>query len=221
MSYSDASTDGGHLGEKMKNDYLTAAGISTWTQYQQGGLCASADSSYTSDEELLDGSTETRWMNNPYGMVWWWGHGSSVGAYLGYGTCGWGTILRDSDTPSLDDTHPSFVYQNSCTNGYPESDRNLGTALLRNGAIATVSASRVSWYAVASWGTSLKYFADNASIGYFYGYELAANQKDAGTALFDVKSDMGANLYTFWDGCHMMNLFDFNLYGDPSVSLES
>jgi hypothetical protein len=67
----------------------------------------------------------------------------------------------------------------------------------------------------------LKYFADNASIGYYYGYELVANEKDAGTALFDVKSDMGANLYTYWDGCHMMNLFDFNLYGDPSAALES
>lgn len=221
MSYSDASTDGGHLGEKMKNDYLTTAGLSTWTQYQQGSLCAAADSAYTSDEELLAGATKTRWMNNAYGLVWWWGHGSSTGAYLGYSGCGWGEILYASSTPSLDDTHPSFVYQNSCSNGYPENSGNLGTSLLRNGAIATVSASRVSWYAVSSWGTWLKYFADNASIGYYYGYELSANKKDAGTALFDVKSDMGSGLLTYWDGCHMMNLYDFNLYGDPSVSLAS
>lgn len=221
MSYSDASTDGAYLGEGMKNDYLTTAGFSTWTQYQQGGLCAVADSSFTSDEDLVDGEALNRWAANPYGMVWWWGHGSTTGAYVGYSGCGWGGILYASQTPTLDDTHPSFVYQNSCTNGYPESSGNLGASLLRNGAIATVSAGRVSWYAVASWGTWLKYFADNASIGYYYGYELSANEKDAGTALFDVKSDMGANLYTYWDGCHMMNLFDFNLYGDPSISLSS
>jgi len=30
---------------------------------------------------------------------------------------------------------------------------------------------------------------------------------------------MGANHYTYWDGVHWMNLFDFNLYGDPAMSI--
>ena len=219
MSFSDSTTDGAYLGEAMKNNYLTSNGYSTWTMYMQGSLCSAGDSSFSSNQELLDGATKTRWMNNDYGMVWWWGHGSTTKAYLGFSGCGWGTIMYYTDAPSLDDNHPSFVYQCSCNNGYPESSSNLGTALLYNGAIGTVSASRVSWYAVTSWGTWLKYYCDNASIGYYYGYELAANEKDAGTALYDVKSDMGVYRYNYWGGCHIMNLYDFNLYGDPSAMI--
>jgi|GEM_PF-1303859 len=219
MSFADSTTDGAYLGEAMKNNYLTSSGYSTWTMYMQGSLCAAGDSSFSSNQELVDGATKTRWMNNDYGMVWWWGHGSTTQAYLGFEGCGWGTIMYYTDAPSLDDFHPSFVYQCSCNNGKPESAYNLGTALLYNGAIGTVSASRVSWYAVASWGTWLKYYCDNASIGYYYGYELSSNEKDAGTALYDVKSDMGVHRYSYWDGCHIMNLYDFNLYGDPSATI--
>ncbi|MEA1921237.1 MAG: PKD domain-containing protein, partial [Pseudomonadota bacterium] len=102
---------------------------------------------------------------------------------------------------------------------YPENNNNLGAAMLNNGAITTVSASRVSWYAVTSWYTGLKYYCDNASIGYYYGEELVVNEKPAAVALYDVKSDMGANQRINWGGSHWMNLFDFNLYGDPALSL--
>ncbi len=219
MSFSDASTDGAHLAERMVADYLTPNSFIDYKMYMQGSLCGASDSTFVSDEELVSGATKTKWRDNPYGMVWWWGHGSQSGAYLGYDGCGWGTIISSGDATSLDDNHPSFVYQCSCTNGYPENSNNLGAALLNKGAVATVSASRVSWYAVTSWRTSLKYYCDNASIGYYYGEELVVNEKPAAVALYDVKSDMGAHQYSFWGGCHWMNLFDFNLYGDPSLSL--
>jgi len=219
MSFSDSTTDGAYLAEYMKSNYLTPQGYSSWTLYQQGSLCTAANSAFSSNQELVDGATLTRWANNNYGMVWWWGHGSETGAYLGYTGCGWGTIMESSGTSSLNDNFPSFVYQCSCNNGYPEFSNNLGTALLYNGAICTVSASRVSWYAVTSWYTGLKYYCDNASIGYYYGNELVINDKKAGVALYDVKSDMGANQYTWWGGAHWMNLFDFNLYGDPAMAL--
>ncbi|MBC8460441.1 MAG: hypothetical protein H8D67_20855, partial [Deltaproteobacteria bacterium] len=218
MSFSDSSTDGAYLGEAMKSDYLSPSDYSSWTLYMQGSLCLEADSSFISDEELLDGVVKTNWMNNPYGMVWWWGHGNTTKAYLGYNGCGWGTIMISSDAQSLNDNYPSFVYQCSCSNGYPEVSNNLGTALLYNGAIATVSASRISWYAVTSWFTGLKYYCDNASIGYYYGQELVSNDKRAAVALYDIKSDMGIN-GGWWGGESWMNLFDFNLYGNPETSL--
>jgi len=219
MSFSDSSTDGAYLAEAMISDYLDTAGFSYWRMYMQGSVCSVADSTFASEEELVDGATKTRWSSNNYGAVWWWGHGSQTAAYLGYKECGWGTIISSGDALSLDDNHPSFVYQCSCNNGYPENPDNLGTALLFHGAIATVSATRVSWYAVNSWSPSLKYYCDNASIGYFYGEDLLRNGKSAGEAIYDVKSDMGANHYTSWGGDHWMNLFDFNLYGDPTITL--
>jgi len=225
MSYSDASTDGAYLSEAMIGNYLSGAGFSNWRLYMQGSLCTTANSSFSSDQELLTDVSWQRWRNYDYGMVWWWGHGGSTSAMLGYSDCGWGDIIDSSDTPVLDNNHPSHVYQCSCNNGYPEvgsatpSSCNLGTALLYNGAITTISASRVSWYAVTSWYTGLKYYCDNASIGYYYGQELVSTDKKASVALYDVKADMGANQYTWWGGSHWMNLFDFNLYGDPAISI--
>ena len=216
LSFSDSSTDKAYLGEAMKSDYLSPSDYSSWTLYMQGSLCQEADSSFISNEELLDGATKTNWMNNPYGMVWWGGHGSAIGAYIGYGGCGSGTIMNSFDAPSLNDDFPSFVYQCSCHNGYPENSFNLGTALLYNGAVATVSASRISWYASTSWYTGLKYYCDNASIGYYYGQELVSNEKKAAVALYDVKSEMGIN-GGLWGGPSWMNLFDFNLYGSPET----
>jgi len=201
MSFSDATTDGAYLSEAMISNYLSPAGFSPWRMYMQGSLCTAANSTFWSDEELLNGSTKARWRDNDYGMVWWWGHGSSTSAALGYSGCGWGTILGSGDTSVLNDEHPAFVYQCSCLNGYPESSNNLGTALLYKGAITTVSASRVSWYAVTTWNTGLKYYCDNASIGYYYGRELVQNQKRAGEALYQVKSDMGLN-GGYWGGEH-------------------
>jgi hypothetical protein len=218
MSYSDSITDGAYLAEAMKSNYLSPAGFSSWTLYMQGGLCAAANSSFASNEELVDGATRNRWMSDTFGMVWWWGHGSATGASLGYTGCGWGTILSTTDTSSLNDNYPAFVYQCSCNNGYPEASSNLGTALLYSGAITTVSASRVSWYAVTTWYTGLKYYCDNASIGYYYGRDLVSSSKKAGAAFYDVKADMGLH-GGYWGGESWMNLFDFNLYGDPAISL--
>ncbi|MBW1780617.1 MAG: hypothetical protein JRL30_07740 [Deltaproteobacteria bacterium] len=221
MSFSDALTDGAYLSEAMKTNYLTPNSYSSYTLYMQGSVCAAANSSFSSNAELVTGATKTRWSNNTYGMVCWWGHGSATSASLGYDGCGWGTIMASTDAASLNDTYPSHVYQCSCLNGYPENSSNLGTALLYNGAITTTYASRVSWYAAnTSWSTSLKYYCDNASIGYYYGQELAANGKRAAVALYDTKSDMGANSTTMWSsGSSWMNLFDFNVYGDPATGI--
>jgi hypothetical protein len=220
LSYSDKDTDGAYLGEAMINEYIAPSGMSYHRLYMQGTLCADADSSFTSEEELVDGATLACWNSNQYGMVLWWGHGSETEAALGYGGCGWGTIINSSGASSLDDTHPSFVFQCSCNNGTPEATDNLGTALLYNGAITTVSASRVSFYKIGPWNNDYQYYADNASIGYYYAQILALENRTAAEALFMTKSDMGAGLNGKWeDGASWMNLFDFNLYGDPSTQL--
>jgi len=222
MSFSDGSTDGAYLGEAMKDDYLTPKGYSTWTMYQQGSLCVAANSGFSSDQELYGNTAvRDRWAANHYGIVTWWGHGNNTAACFGYSGCGWGTLFANTQASSLDDDHPSFVYQCSCNNGYPEDTNNLGYELLKQGGIGTVSASRVSWYAVTSWFTGLKYLCDNASIGYYYDQQLVDNERPAAKALYVVKADMGANQYTYWEGAHWMNLFGFNLYGDPATSLVS
>jgi hypothetical protein len=72
----------------------------------------------------------------------------------------------------------------------------------------------------STWNAGKKYYCDIASIGYFYGKELVGNDKKAAEALYDVKSDMGIS-GGWWGEESWMNLFDFNLYGDPVASLKA
>jgi hypothetical protein len=215
MSFSDGSTDGAYLGEQMKNNYLSPNSYSSWRMYQQGasGSCT-LDSIFSSEENLRGGSVmPNRWAGNYFGIVGWWGHGNSQGAYVGYDSCSDGAFMISDDAPSLDNTHPSFTYQCSCSNGYPEDTDNLQYAILKNGGIATVSATRVSWYSAGQ--TDFVMTTTNAGMGYEYVKRLV-QETAAADALMQVKSSMTPGQQT-----RLMNFFDFNVYGDPSVSIKN
>ena len=208
--------DGAPLGEQMKADYLDAAGFSSWRMYQQGSGACSLNSSYTSEEELRGVTVvRDRWAAGDYGVVCWWGHGSSTETSVGYHGCWDGTLMKSDYATSLDNDHPSFTYLNSCLNGYPEDSNNLQYSILKNGGIASVSASRVSWFsAYIGYG----YFdgsATNSGIGYEY-IERLTQGLSGGKALYQAKRSMYPS-----QGELLMNWYDFNLYGDPETSLIS
>ena len=214
MSFSDSSTDGAYLGEQMKTDYLASNGYSYWRMYQHGtsGSC-SLNSEFASEENLRGGSVvPDRWADNDFGIVTWWGHGNEEGAYVGYGSCSDGSLMLTSDAPGLDNDHPSHTYQCSCTNGYPEKSSNLQYAILKNGGITTTSATRVSWYYIGQ--TSFETSPSNAGMGYEY-VKLLVQEKPAGDALYVMKDSGVSDPYC---GELLMNFYDFNLLGDPSVS---
>ena len=156
------------------DDYLDGYGYSSWTMYQQGSSsCPANDSIYASNQELRGGTgVRDRWSANDYGAVTWWGHGSATEAAVGYGGCWDGDLMTSGYTTSLDDDHPSFVFLNSCNNGYPEVTNNLGYALLENGAIGTVSASRVSWFNTGVGYGDFDGSTTNSGIAYEYGERL-------------------------------------------------
>ncbi|MDD2755275.1 MAG: C25 family cysteine peptidase, partial [Methanothrix sp.] len=213
MGFSDGVTDGAYVGEQMKNNYLSPNGYSSWRMYQQGasGSCT-LDSVFASEENLRGGSVvPNRWAGSDFGIVSWCGHGNSRGAYVGYGSCSDGAIMLSSNAPSLDDTHPSFTYQCVCLNGYPEDAANLQYAILKNGGIATVSATRVSWYSPGQ--IDFVMTETNAGMGYEYVKRLVSEQS-AADALHLMKSSMYPYI-TEW----LMNYYVFNVYGDPSVSI--
>ena len=118
-------------------------------------------------------------------------------------------------TSSLDDDHPSFVYQCSCLNAYPETPTNLAYSILKQGGIATVSATRVSWYSKYVYYGGFDGSSTNSGIGYEYVKRLV-QRLPAGQALYEAKQYVGAESNT-----RLMNQYDFNLYGDPSVGLNS
>lgn len=219
MSYSELNYDGAILAEQMWDDFLNARTFSRWRQYQQGTAYAADDSIYASDEELRGGNVvRNRWRDNDYGIVCWWAHGSSTAAGVGYSGHDDGTLFDTSMTGVLDNNHPSFTYQCSCLNGYPENTGNLQYELLVNGTIAAVSATRVSWYNDGVGYGQLDGSSVNAGIGYEYVDRLSNNYK-CGKGLrwakWAVTGDIGTR------NTRLMNQYDFGVYGCPAVGIEN
>lgn len=214
MSFLSATYDGAPLAQQMMDDFLIAAGYSTWTMYQQGGGACSLNSSYTSDEELRGGTVvRDRWAANDYGLVTWWAHGVTARAIVGYTGCDDGYLMDYTYSPALDDSHPAVVYQGSCYNGLPENSLNLQYALLKNGAVAAVSATRVSWHNEAIGYGDFDGSTTNSGIGFEFTERIVA-QQSAAEALCNAKAAMLPEADS-----RLMNFYDFNLYGDPAVCI--
>jgi len=212
-SFLDATTDGAYLAEAMKSNYLNARGYTSYTLYQQGSFNSEADSSFASNAELRFNSVLDRWKLNYYGIVNWWGHGDDIHAYIGYDSNFDGTIMDSFNAIQLNNTYPAIVFQTSCENGDISNSSNLGYALLKQGAIGTYSASKVTWYDSGNWSPS-RNNSDPAALGY-YIMERITNGEKIGRALYLEKALGGLD----GNGKSWMNLFDFNLYGDPYVSI--
>ena len=218
MSFSKLSYDGAPLAEQMKHDFLNSRKYSSYTQYQQGGSSCStlppADSIYESNEELRGGTVvRDRWASGNFGLVLWWGHGSQTTAVVGPDECFDGTLFDSSQAGSLNDMQPAFTFQCSCNNAYPENAGNLAYAILKQGGIGTVSATRVSWFNTGVGYGDFDGSSTNSGMGYEFADRLTQNQP-AGQALYTAKfSTLNNTIYN----TRLMNHYDFNLYGDPST----
>ncbi|MEK7393611.1 MAG: cellulose binding domain-containing protein, partial [Fibrobacterota bacterium] len=198
MEPSDASTPGYQLGEQIRANFLIPRGVASTRIYEED---------YGVSPEITPcdiSNVRAAWSSGRFGVNTWWTHGSETYA---------ADIFSSYDATYLNDAYPSFTFQNSCTNGAPEWSNNLGYALLANGAIGTVSASRVSWYWVGQsdfTGTPLS----NSMMAYAYTGALMYDTLPAGKALNQVRRAM--DIDASWNA---MNMVDFNLYGDPSLGI--
>ena len=85
---------------------------------------------------------------------------------------------------------------------------NLGFSLLKRGAIATDSATRVSWYYPGE--TTYTNTDSNAGMTYQYAVKLVRDHMPCGDAHFAMMVQVPNNIW--------MNHCVFNIYGDPSVA---
>ncbi|MGD0077411.1 MAG: right-handed parallel beta-helix repeat-containing protein [Sedimentisphaerales bacterium] len=225
-------TFGADWGEAIKSHASTIS-FNPYTLYEKAGVYnnGSAYPLTPCNANLTNANVVNEWKNK-YGFVTWWAHGSQTSssrfrwivdnAPLNICTTPAETTFNDvlfqwGDCASLDNNYPSFVVQVSCDNGYPENTINLGYSLLKQGAIGTISGTRTTWYAVGSWNTGVGGgYGDNASYGYYCFDRMGNSAEDIGTALVYCRANFG----TGWnDGSSWMNMIGFNLYGDPSLSL--
>lgn len=217
--------DGAELMEDMWNDYISSlTGYTRYTLYQQGSRYSGCDSIYPSDNELRGNEYGTdinhlkyHWVNtNDYGIVVWWAHGADTWSQVGTNNYPDGTLLSYTDSPGLDNNHPSIHIPVSCNNGYPENSNNLSYSLLKNGAICSFGPSRVTWFMPTTYFPQIGIVVgDNASYPYYALKEVLTNGRTIGEALFFCKDEFNMG----WDsGSSFMNCTGFNLYGDPSLN---
>ena len=199
MNRSDYLTPGYHLGEEIKSSTLIPKGWDYHRVYD-------ANYSLTPPPETIPctvtGVTNA-WKGSQFGGIFWWTHGDATSASY---------VMDVPHAAKLDDNHPGFTFQSSCTNGHPETTNNLGYSLLKNGCISTVSASRVSWYQPGQ--TSFAGTATNSGMTYEYSKRLITEEMRAGNALNDLKLDIAPGDEVLW-----MNYLGFNVYGCPAVGL--
>ena len=196
------------LSEALKSAYADPLGFKTYRVYESSVNMASPPECLGINPTDADPAAPCNmlgeWANGGgYGVLTWSTHGGPRGA---------SQLMASADNAHLNDALATFTFQGSCLNGYPEDNLNLGYALLRRGAIGTVSASRVSWTSVfnPSWDPN-PLSGTNGNLTYHYASRIMNNQA-AGDALCLTKADVNP------DGS-WMNKMDYNLYGDPTCSL--
>jgi hypothetical protein len=195
----------------MRARYLNAAGFSSYRLYEENPPATTLP-----HEASLTLANMTSAWGNTYGLVTWWGHGNRYGAYrrlLSGGNTYDVPFITYDDLSGLDNSKPSIVFQNSCLNaetGYT----NLSSQLLKQGAVATVGGTSVTWYYLY-WDVYND--GGNATMAYLFGQNLVSDHDPAGAALADMKATYAAS-YVWFNGDHQ-NLMSFNLHGDPSVGL--
>lgn len=207
---------------------VTAANLlGGWTYtklYEREGI---VKSKYACDLPLSVNNFTAEWAAGSYGLVNWGGHGSEVAV----GRLVWGFDDGDGVPESsngevtfpwmigtgylyrLNDSYPSISFHVSCLNASPEGT-NLAAELVRQVTSATIAATRPAFYS-KGWENELDGLV--ASNSYYFVEQIAQDGARVGDALFDSKLNY-ASIFPFFLYKHYQNLFDYNLYGDPSMA---
>jgi len=156
------------------------------------------------------------WTNLIARKVWSWDDGDEVPEA---NEIDWPTLLSTSS--NLDDDYPSIVTCISCYVGYPETNSwgNIGIDLLTKpsyGASVGVIASARSPYGTINWPSNP---GASYSIIYEFNRYLINDSEKVGQAFYDSKHYCNVN-FNWYGWVEYNDLFTFNLFGDPSLTLE-
>jgi hypothetical protein len=179
---------------------------------------------------LNEPSFTSDWRDGKYAIVNWAAHGapSSIGRVIWNwddgdeipehenGELGWGRFL---DTYcDLEDDYPSIVFAVSCNVGRPEitPEGNLGIDMLTKesfGSAVGVCSSTRGAAVSADWLAS---HSGAEALCYEFNRYMVTENEPIGDALYDSKFYVHSNFG--WDHPYeYMNMYDYNLYGDPSM----
>jgi len=215
--------DGARGLDAIEKDFMQGWNTSHYSE--QEGL---APSTYKW-KALNELSFTNDWQSNKYAIVNWEAHGAPSGVSRLIWSWDDGDGVPESENgeirqPSffstysnIDDDYPSIVFAVSCNVGRPEpvEDGNLGIKMLTDSSfgcgVAVLSATRGAAVAV-----DFSSHSGAEAICYDFNRYLIKENESVGEALYDAKFYVNHN-FGWNHHLEYQNMFDFNLYGDPSM----
>jgi hypothetical protein len=217
--------DGAILSHYIENDIMNNWTIKHFSEQQ--GL----EKSVYDWPALTESSFINEWRNGKYAIVNWQGHGWTNRVARKVWSWDDGDGVPEGPEISwpdfinvysnLDDDYPSVVTAESCYVGCPEPspDGNLGIDLLTDpsmGASIGVVASARSPYGSFDWPNNP---GGSDSIIYEFNHLIINESEKIGEALYNSKFFCNENYG--WDHfAEYLDMYTFNLFGDPSLVLE-
>ena len=217
--------DGARHCAAIETDFMDGWTISHYSE-QEGlehsvfGWDALTEEAFTSD-----------WRTGQYAIVNWGAHGwsNSIARKVWISDDGdgipeanemsWPNML--STASDLDDDYPSIVTSISCYVGYPEPNDfgNMGIDLLTRqfygSSVGVISSARTP-YGNLNWPDDL---GGSDSIMYEFNNNLINKSEKVGEAIYNSKYH--CNLHYGWsEWAEYMDMYTFNLFGDPTLDLE-
>jgi hypothetical protein len=223
----DFDIDGARMIDYIEKDLMDGFTYNHYSEYE--GLSPSI---YPFDP-LTEQAFTADWRSGQYAIVNWAAHGApaSIGRVIWEwddgdgvpekenGELGWGSFL--STYSNLEGDYPAIVFAVSCNVGRPEPtpDGNLGIDMLTKesfGAAVAVCSSTRGAAVSADWVVS---HAGAEALCYEFNHYMIDGPNGPsklGEALYDSKSYVHYNFG--WEHPYeFMNMYDYNLYGDPSM----
>jgi hypothetical protein len=224
--------DGARCMDVIETDLMSGWTISHYSEHE--GLVPSSYPWGMLTEAAFTGD----WRSGQYGVVNWSGHGWPRGVVRTIWAWDDGDGVPESQNPTelaqysfistvtsnLEDDHPSIVFAISCNVGYPEANPlgNLGIDLLTlpgfGSSAGVLSATRGAAVSAEQPPTG----GGAESICYEFNQRMIdgpSGPERVGDAIYDAK--FFCNYNYGWDHYYeYKNLFDYNLYGDPSLARE-
>lgn len=217
--------DGARISAVIADEFMTGWTVSRYTE--QEGL----ETSIFPGEPLTEAAWTKDWKDNQYAIVNWAAHGWSnlIARKIWSSDDGdnlpepnemtWPTLVSTSS--DLDDDYPSIVTAISCYVGYPEPNSwgNLAIDLLTlpgyGASVGVISSARTP-YGNLDWPDDL---GGSDSIIYELNNNLINRSLCLGEAFYHAK--FFCNLHYAWSSYEeYLDLYTFNLYGDPSLMYE-
>ncbi len=198
---SDPYTPSFEFAELIKKEYTEPNGWGSFRIYEDSYGDVVPDLSPTS----IDNVTNT-WNANSFGLCTWQTHGNEDVAI---------SIMHSDSTKNLCSETQTMIFQGSCLNAKPEDQNNLAYALLKTGAIGTIGATRLSLYLTGQNNPKDKK-PTNLSLCYYFARFAIEEKEPIGVILNRLKSEVDGDFRGAW-----LNYCDYNVYGDPTISLYS